>query len=888
MRLCVVITAVCLCIVGLSVADDVHASIRKQTNIPAEGLGPALQTLAKERNFQIVFVSDEVNALRTQGAIGEFTPEEALKQLLKGTGLTYRFFGENAISIIPVTSTSSPSTSAVDSQPSSRSSENSNEKEGAKSDSFRLAQSSQGVVQNSSAVGGDAQSSSGTSKNSPQLTEILVTAQKRTERLQDVPVSITVLDPNSLAENGQNRLVDYFATVPGLSLNGSAFGGGTQYLVIRGLSTGEFQNPSVATVIDDVPTGSSSALSFGNFSAADLDPGDLDHIEVLKGPQGTLYGADSIGGIIKYVTKDPSTTALSGRVEVDGVDIPGGGLGYGVRVAVNIPVSDQFAVRLSGFARRDPGYIDDLTTGQKNINSADVYGGHFAALWMPEEDVSLKVAALIQKTDANGADYVNSNGLAQFPEGDLKQTGLPGTGPYTTENQLYTATLKAKVAGLDVVSVTGYGVTKLDNTTDDTGLFGGPAPSYSESEFGVPGVNLVSHYETEKLTQELRISSSIGHWLDWRVGGFYTRESSPGTPYEEYVAETLVGSAVGVQYYATEPTLNLSEHAIFGDATVHITDRFDLQLGGRESWNKQNYESVGSGRLAFDLFGVTPFIYQPLTHTSGDAFTYLVTPEFKISRDLMVYARIASGYRVGGPNLGVTAIPAIPSSFKPDTTTNYELGVKGDLFEHQLTFDAAAYYIDWKNVQVEQLYNYYSYTTNAGNAKSEGLEASVQAHPARGLTITAQGSYDNAVLTQNELPPTVAFYALAGDRLPYSLRWSGGLTANQDISLSGEWIGYVGGAVNYVGSRPSEFASGPPPYTLATERPWMPAYTQINLRTGLRHDSWLINLFANNVGDKRGIIGGVGSGGYAIGLNGGGYATVIQPRTIGLSVVRTF
>lgn len=874
-----VVSAVCCSMAGLAIAADARASIRMPTDIPAEPLDLALKALAKERGLQFVYRSDVVGAARTRGVRGDLTTPEALTKLLEGTRLEYAYLDDNTITVLHRIDTRPGAAPSTDGTPA-RIEETSDGGRGAGSvwDRLQFAQ----LDQSAGSGGGGSLSSDGKSSGTTPLQEVLVTAQKKTERQQDVPVAISVVDTQALAQNGQNRLIDYFSTVPGLTI-GNSFGGGTQYVTIRGLSTGTVQNPSVATVIDDVPTGSSSVLAFGNITGADLDPSDLDRIEVLKGPQGTLYGADSLGGVIKYVTTDPSTTAFSGRVEVDGADILDGGLGGGMRAAVNIPVSDQFAIRVSGYGRRDPGYVDDLTTGQNNVNSANVYGGHLAALWRPSDDVSLKVSAILQKTDGNGTGYVNSNPLAQFPQGDLKQTGLPGAGRYTTENQLYTATLKFKIAGLDVASVTGYGINKLDDFLDATTLLG----YFANIDYGVPGSLWEDRFETDKFTQELRVSSSVGHWLDWLAGAFYTHENSPNS-FQDFVATTLAGTVVGDQLYGAYQPLTLSEHAIFGDVTVHVTDRFDVQLGGRESWNEQNYGQTDYGPTTKDLYGVSPEVVAPRTHITGSAFTYLATPEFKISPDLMVYARFASGYRVGGPN--VVVVPGIPASYKPDTTSNYELGIKGDLFEHRLTFDAAAYYIEWKNFQIQESFFSddlsHSYEGNAGSAKSEGLEASVQSHPLEGLTITAQGSYNNAVLTQALQPPQFSAVALSGDRLPYSIRWSGGLTANQDIPLSGEWISFVGGAVNYVSSRLGEFASVTAPFRVA-----FPAYASVNLSAGVRHDSWLLNLYVNNVGDRRGVVGAYNAN--AIGLTpepggGGYYATVIQPRTLGLSVVKTF
>jgi outer membrane receptor protein involved in Fe transport len=252
----------------------------------------------------------------------------------------------------------------------------------------------------------------------------------------------------------------------------------------------------------------------------------------------------------------------------------------------------------------------------------------------------------------------------------------------------------------------------------------------------------------------------------------------------------------------------------------------------------------------------------------------------------MTYARVASGYRIGGPNF-YASTPGVPKDYKPDTTTNFELGLKGDFLEHRLSVDTSIYHINWHDFQIG-VFNTIDgqavfYETNAGDAKSDGVELSLQARPARGLTIAAQGSFNNAVLTE-DLPPGPA-YGLAGDRLPYSIRWSGGASVNQDFQLWNEWTGFAGGELTYVGLREGEFASGPPSPT-TTPRLQYPAYTTINLRTGVRSQSWFLNLYVNNLADKRGIAGAQPT--TSVGVTGGYYGTVILPRTIGLTVVRNF
>ena len=256
-----------------------------------------------------------------------------------------------------------------------------------------------------------------------ELAEVVVTAEKRAERLQDVPVPVTAINTDSLLENNLVRLEDYYTSVPGLSLTSSTFG--QPSVIIRGITTGAgtLTNPTVGIVVDDVPYGSSTPLG-GGAIVPDIDPSDLARVEVLRGPQGTFYGASSIGGLIKFVTVDPSTEALTGRVQADGNYIHNGpDAGYGLRGSINIPLSDTWAMRASGFFRHDPGYITDVLTDTRGVNREEDYGGRLSALWKPSDDVSLKLGALFQDSRRYGLSGIDTG---SNPE-DLSQTAIPNT-----------------------------------------------------------------------------------------------------------------------------------------------------------------------------------------------------------------------------------------------------------------------------------------------------------------------------------------------------------------------------------------------------------------------------------------------------------------------------
>jgi iron complex outermembrane receptor protein len=852
MRIAVVAAAVCLTIVGVSGADDAKASMRIATDIPAQNLGSALKALAQTRDLQVLYFSDSVRDVRTGGAAGELTTDEALTQLLSGTGLTYRYVSEKAVTILPSAEAPSGDTLTQPASAPAGSGTGDSQKEGKKSssDGFRVAQAAQG--QNSSPPSVENQTQVGSKQKPVQLEEIVVTAQKREEKLQDVPVPVTVISAETLIDRNQLRLQDYYSTVPGLSL--STGDRGEPFLAVRGISTGYGGgNPTVGITIDDVPYGESTTLGGGS-TAPDIDPSDLARVEVLRGPQGTLYGASSIGGLVKFVTVDPSTESLSGRVQAGLTSVENGAdVGYNLHGAVNVPLGDTLAVRASGYFRREPGYIDDPGLGLRGVNRVDSDGGRLSALWRLSPDVSLKFSALIQDTKRRGSSDVD----LQPGLGDLQQSALRGTGEYTRKTQAYSANLTAKLGGATLTAISGYTDDSFSSVLDATPVYGGLAMTF----FGVTGAQFPDHRGATKFTQEIRVLTPVGQRLEWLFGAFYTHESSPGQQ-TVLAADPATGAPVGVLLHATFPG-TYEEYAAFTDLTFHVTNRFDVQIGGRESENKQTLTEAYTGAF----FNAAA----PKADSSDHAFTYLVTPQFKVSPDLMVYARLASGYRAGGPNVLLPGSGVQPT-FGPDRTQNYEVGVKGDVGDHALSFDASLYHIDWKDLQLLAVQGGFGFFANGSRAKSQGLELSLVSRPVTGLTVAAWVAWDDAELTQ-DLPPTSQVVGLSGDRLPYSSRFSGNLSLDQQFRLTPGLTGFVGGSLRYAGGREGIFTATP-------QRENLPAYAQTDVRAGVKHDSWTLNLFANNVADRRGVLSAGVPFAYVV--------NYIQPRTVGLSVVKTF
>lgn len=807
--------------------------------IGAQSIVDALKQFASQSGIQLIYETPDIlDGTRTDGLVGTFTPEAALTQLLAHTNLQYRFLNGRTVAIHQA----------------------------------RAEVSSPPLTNQRSAPSRQTPASQDSRSETVTLSEVVVTAQKRTELLQDVPVPVTAISGATLLDSNLTRIEDFYTSVPGLNVTQDDLLG-TSRLTIRGLSTGGFSNPTVGIIVDDVPYGSSSGVASG-YVAPDIDPSELARVEVLRGPQGTLYGASSMGGLLKYVTVDPSTDALSGHLQGNVNTIHNGdGAGYGFRAAVNVPVGDAFAFRASAFTRRDPGYIDDSFLHIEGINRVDVDGGRLAALWRPSKELSLKVSALFQETKAFGPS------LQDPTLGDLQQSLTRGSGGYDNKIQAYSAVLDTKLGSADVTAITGYNVGKNIFKFDLGPLLGSffetGNPDAGFAGFGVTGVPSIESLKTEKFTQEIRATGHLGELFDWLVGAFYDHEYSPQT--QIINASDFTTGEVVAQFGNIDFPSSFTEYAGFADFTVHFSDRLDVQIGGRESHNRQTYSSNVSGLYCPVFLGsMSPCTLTPSTRSTDNSFTYLFTPRFKLSPNLMIYARLASGYRPGGPNTASNVSgTSLPTTYKPDKTENYELGVKGDALDHALSFDASIYYISWKDIQLQLAdpTTGLGYSANGSEAKSQGLELSVSARPLTGLTVSAWASFGEAVLTRS-FPSTSLVYGAEGDRLPGSSRFSGSLSAEQTFPLMTATTGFVGGSVSYMGEQLGVFNYVPP---VPPPRQVYPSYARGDVRIGVRREQWTIGAYVNNLTDRRAAIAG------GTGTTFPNLFQYIQPRTAGLN-----
>lgn len=723
--------------------------------------------------------------------------------------------------------------------------------------------------------------------------QIIVTANKRRELQRRVANSVTALSGKQLDRNQQVTLQDLAADVPGLSLETDDK---TEVrVVLRGLNTGS-PGATVASLVDDVPTNATGAQGNASTNTPNFDTYDLQRVEVLRGPQGTLYGATAEGGLINYITNPPDPTKYAGALETGFEAMPDGGIGGSLKGFVNLPLLDgKAALRLTGWNEWLPGYVDNPTEGKTNTNSGQQYGWRASLLMEPAPDLTVRLTAERQSLFTNNTDFVlvrgDAGNILPPPPGQLALVnGLTNptafSQPGQNESAVYYANIAYDLGWSSLTSITAFSYAKFNNFFDVTNTNvapGVPIAAFLEQLYGVPlATDERQISNSDKFSQELRLASDpgqtlFGHEVNWLAGGYYTHETSAfqqnfdarGLADLGSVITNPVGPTGGATLYGS-----LSEWALFGQVDYHVLDQFDVELGGRWSGNAQHSQS---NFLCCVLYG--PSLAQPEIYANSHDALYAVAPRWQPNPDTMIYGRIATGYRPGGPNIPIPGVSGLPQSYGPDRTVNYEVGWRQDFLQHSVALDVTGFWIDWKDVQILSLVDTPSGPTgvngNAGAAVSKGVEWSMTWAPLTGLKLTATGAYADARLTVN----APGLGGNSGDFLPYVPDVTDSLTAEYSWTPADGYRAYVSGTWSYVGTRYSGFA---PSGGVTESHVALPAYNTGALRAGLERGPYSAEIFAINIGDTRGITYYANQGG----ADQTGQATLIQPCTIGL-VLRT-
>jgi outer membrane receptor protein involved in Fe transport len=809
--------------VATALGGAAHAEDLRRFDIPRQDLAGALELFGKQSGAEIVFDVRQARGRVSAPVAGQLEPGKALDQLLKDSGLVVQRVNERTFVVRRPASAEAP-------------------------------QGPETVV------------------DAPvELSEVVVTVQKRTERALDVPASVSVVGERQLQNLHASSLQDYAAYVPGLIVD-SGGSPGQATITMRGLNA-PGDTTMVATYVDEAPLGSSNGYSAEASTSFDMMPYDLERVEVLRGPQGTLYGANSMGGLLKYVTKAPDLNAFETRVGGEVNATKGGSeLGYAGRVGLNVPlVEGQLALRASLYRQETPGYIDNYVTGRKDQNALTQEGGRLALLWKPSEDTSLKVSLISQKIVSDDSATVRIGIDGRMPlgpiGGDLTNAN-PLREPFRKDVLFLTSTFTWDLGWAELTAASGFSRSRLASQLDTSATFGAALPGLSDPPVD-PGLSMVdSRARLRRFTQEVRLASAPGP-LQWMVGVYFDDERTFST--QQLTAQDAVTRAFipGVNpLMQGDLKSTYREAAIFANLTYKLSDVFDVTGGVRWARNKQSLDQFASGTTPL----LAPNPGAAHGGSSDDVFTYAVSPRYHFNKSLMLYGRIASGYRPGGPN---PILPGVQSQVDADTTLNYELGLKGDMFDRRLQLDIAAFRVEWSDIQLEvQNEQNLTYATNGGAARAQGVEFASVYTPVRGLLLGFNTAYTDAVLTEDV--PKQGW--LDGARLPSSPKWTASFTANYEFPVGDDWTVRMGGGVRYVGKRLNHVEGTGDTLTLSS-------YSVVDLNAGLSNDRWTLAVFVRNLADKRVYA----NGGY-IGfeepefING----VVLQPRTIGVSLDARF
>ena len=706
------------------------------------------------------------------------------------------------------------------------------------------------------------------------IAEVIVTAQKRVENVQDVPTSVSVFGDERIAQLHANQLSDFAAYIPGLNVSGIGTPGQTT-ITLRGVAA---LSPSavVGTYVDDTPLGSSGPYARATEFGLDLMPYDVDRVEVLRGPQGTLYGASTMGGLLKYVLKDPDPTAAAFQAGVEGSSTEGADdFSWGARAALNVPLGESVAIRASFYDQETAGYIDNVENGNEDENGYTQYGGRASLLWQISENLSLKLGGMWQRleTDDNGSmtlavsnfDPADPEAFTGPPQGtsfgDLKSRHLLAQ-PFDKDVDYYSATLNWNLGWGSFTSATSYSTTSTVQTQDATEVFG--------VFFGATTSPFRLTLDLDKWTQEFRLASNSAGRIEWLLGAFYTEEDSQNA--QDVFAFDEAGQPVFAEpvfIFARLPT-NYREIAGFGNLTFKLTDSFDVTAGLRWAQNKQDFHQITGGEIlpTADFPG----------DSQEDVWTYAVSPRLHINDDTMLYLRVASGYRPGSPNVRVLSVPP---SVDADKLTNYEAGIKSEFLEHRALVNFTVFYNDWSDIQQTQAFGGVSGLTNAGDATTQGVELESRFFMGNNLQLGLNVAYTDATL--NKVPPEENPSGNLPDvQLPDVPKWSAAITADYNFTFPGGHGAHIGAGWRYVDERTTQVAQEPVNLAFL-----MPSYDALDLNADVTFDRLTVRLFARNVTDERAYTGGgtiVDALNQPLQIDLG----VLVPRTFGVSLDYSF
>ena len=735
------------------------------------------------------------------------------------------------------------------------------------------------------AASGTQAQETGASDQSTNLDEIVVTALRRETRLQDTPLSVTSLSGEALEKMGASTVQDLVSSVPGLNLTEGNTG--QRRISVRGVqSAGE---STVGLYLGDTPiTGPNSATSDPSSITPDLNMFDVSRVEVLRGPQGTLFGSGSMSGTFRVVFNEADTAAYEGAVDLSASTINGGGDGYAARGMVNVPlIEDLLGARLVLYDELRGGYVDNVRLGQEDINEVRAYGGRLMLNFTPTEDLKITGLVTLQNQhaeDTNGwtpgvGTYQNDNYHKQpFPnefrlynlaaEWDLGPVTLnASTSYYDWDATKYIegslAALSARAAGSFCARYNGItgpcSPAQLQTYRD-----------YIDSVFPLSGYQPMY---VESRVHEVRLTSNADGPLTWTVGAFYEDRSDQATSSTVEVDPVSGEVYMPIVYnFSRFVAVDLKQQALFGEVTYEPIEGLSITAGARF----YDYEKLSRSQVLMTSYINSSVAGPENTYdSSSDGWVGRLNVSYDITPDAMVYAQYSEGFRPGGinntPGLTPDLIP-----YSSDSLENYEIGAKTSWFDRRLTLNVSAYEIKWADMQISASIPNYSFIANVGASTIRGVEIEASARPMAGLSLNGSMGFVDGTLDTDQTTGLIVAAGRAGDTIPNEPEFKAALSGEYIWPLSGDFDGLVRFDYAYTGESISTFRPTSPYYET------MGDFSQVNVRAGVEGERWAAFVFVNNLFDEVGLVKVASNNAYEQ------LTYSIAPRTLGVNLRRTF
>ena len=734
------------------------------------------------------------------------------------------------------------------------------------------------------------------------LQEIVITAEKRESTVQNTPISLTAVSGTDIQDRGLTDLSSLLQSVPGVSMRTS--GPGMAEFEMRGVASTGGNSPTVGFYYDDTPLTAPGATNEGKIV---ISPAlyDLNRVEVLRGPQGTLYGSGSMGGTIKVVPNAPNPAAFDASAEAVLADTDHGGFDHAENAMVNLPFWNGLAaVRIVGSYSDDSGWIDRIViapgqfpvptngTTRGNVLAAPVAADYHdvndtarttvrvSALIKPIDGLSISPSYFHEKLTAGGLPYIDSN-----PGTDAHYQPFDVAENYFDEFDLGSVNVKYRTDAVELTSTTSYWIRHepLTQDTSESWQTGLGLPGFEPADGGIGAAYAYENNLSHQLTEEIRLASAGDSRLKWLVGYFYEDfESHWNITFPAADAAPIFGSNQLFNYFSPNKIL---QQSVFGEVTYNITEPFAVTAGLR----RYHYDSP----VTVDQSGALADTVLNSTIEKDQGVTPKVSLSYDFDKSLLVYATAAKGFRPGGgtgpvptsgplscetelqAEYGTTQFISGPISFKSDSVWSYELGEKLRAADNRVTVNASGYFETWSGVQQTNALSPcgYIYTANAGDAHVYGGELEVQAIVIRDLVVSANTSYSHAALVSSALLDSGFSPGTPIQDVP---RWTASASIAYRHSLTDQ-LAFTARADNtYVGSRTDE--------TFAINT--LPSYDLTNARAGIEGDNWSAVLFVNNVADKRALLNDVTQD--AVNIPTYNRIAVSQPRTAGIDISYRF